>query len=107
MTFSRHGDATLTVEIHDGLIEYVLELDHLLRGDGSPDHIKLRITDQQARDARLCFADVFPYTEAAVLGSEVHGHDNGIPVRTLTGQKSCGCFVTDVCDCYPAGRTTW
>jgi hypothetical protein len=41
----------------------------------------------------------------AVVGSEVLGYDDGVPVRTLTGEKPCGCFVTDVCDCYDTGRS--
>lgn len=41
-----------------------------------------------------------------VLGSEVHGYDNGIPVRTLHIQeKACGCgvLVGEGCDCYDTG----
>lgn len=95
---AHHGDATLSLDVHDGLIEYVLVIDH----------VKVRITDQQARDARHCFADLFPYTDEhnGFLGAEVHGYDNGIPVRTLhMREKACGCgvLVGEGCDCHDTG----
>lgn len=111
---AHHGDVTLQVDVHDGLVEYVLVIDHTLPLDAG----RVRISEQQARDLRLCCADIFPYTEEheahparTVVGSEILGYDNGVPVRELhLPEKPCGCGVLlgEVCDCYPpAGRSVW
>jgi hypothetical protein len=62
-SLAHYGDATLTVEVHDGLIEYVLDLDHIQLLDDAPrGHIRIRFADAGARDTAHCFADVFPYS---------------------------------------------
>lgn len=101
---AHHGDVTLTVDVHDGLIEYVLVIDHTQLADLG----RLRISDQQARDARHCFADLFPYTYARDVqepaGTPVPPTVNGTALsglcvqcadrRALPGDKYCG----DVCE---------
>lgn len=106
---AHHGDVTLAVDVHDGLVEYVLIIDRTqLIDDG-----RLRISEQQARDARLCFADLFPYTEAhdPRVGTEILGYDNGVPILELNlPEKPCGCGVLlgEVCDCvWPGPPTVW
>lgn len=118
---AHHGDVTLAVDVHDGLVEYVLIIDRTQLIDVG----KLRISEQQARDARLCFADLFPYTEAhdparrspyfispvVIRNSEILGYDNGVPILELNlPEKPCGCGVLlgEVCDCvWPGPPSVW
>lgn len=92
MNESHHGDITLTIDEHDGVIEYVLDIDHVQLADGS--HLKLRISDDQARDALHCFEDVFPYTARLSQTPPPKGVFE-IPLKPC----GCGVLLGEVCDC--------
>lgn len=114
MTSSNHGDATVTQDVFEGAMAFLIEVDGVEVVSDESGHARLMVSDRQFRDLMLCGGDLapsmLPMRElariAGTLGEQVHGYDNGIPVRTIGGQKACGCFITDVCDCY-APPQTW
>ena len=62
MTSSHHGDTTVSHELHDGLSEFLIDIDHaqLVVDDPATGHARVLVTDRQFRDLMLCGGDLVP-----------------------------------------------
>lgn len=114
MTSTHHGDTTLTQDVFEGAMAFVIDFADAQIVADETGHAKLIVSDRQFRDLMLCGGDLvpsmLPMREPARVGTEVLGHDNGVPIRTLNlPEKPCGCGVLlgEVCDCVGTPPPVW